>query len=138
LSDPVPPPLTRVDLACFEQIDIRAGTVIEAEPFPKGRKPATKFRIGFGPGAVVRQSSAQRVRHDPPGALVGTDVLVVVNLPPRRISGFSSQVLTQGVLAGTTPATLCQFARPTRDQRTAAGLSRRGPSETQEVTSTLG
>ena len=81
----------------FDRLDIRLGTVVEARPFPEARKPAIKLVIDFGPPLGTRRSSAQLTRHYTPDALLGRQVLAVVNLPPRQIGPFLSEVLTLGV-----------------------------------------
>ena len=85
----------------FLKLDIRIGTVVQAEPFPEARKPAIRLWIDFGAEVGTKKSSAQITAHYTSDALIGKQVLAVVNFSPRQIGPMQSEVLTLGVSDGT-------------------------------------
>jgi tRNA-binding protein len=81
----------------FERVDIRVGTIVDAQPFPQARKPSIKLVIDFGAEIGTKRSAAQLTVHYKPDQLIGRQVCAVVNFPPRQIGPFMSEVLTLGM-----------------------------------------
>ena len=96
----------------FTAIDIRVGTVLDAEPFPEARKPSLKLRVDFGPQLGVKQSSAQLTARYTPESLVGRQVVAAVNIGTRRIAGFLSEVLVLGGMPTATDVVLLAVEQP--------------------------
>jgi len=69
--------------------------VTDARTFPEARRPAYRLWIDFG-ALGIKRSSAQITAHYEPEALVGRQVIAVVNFPPRQIGPFISDVLVLG------------------------------------------
>lgn len=81
----------------FEKIDMRAGTIIEVNDFPKARKPAYKLTIDFGEDLGLKRSSAQVTAHYSKEDMLNRKVIAVVNFPPKQIADFVSECLVLGV-----------------------------------------
>jgi len=78
---------------------MRVGRIVVAEPFPEARNPSYRLQIDFGPDIGERVSAAQlTITYPDPAALVGRQVVAVLNFRPRRIAGLASQVLVLGAM----------------------------------------
>lgn len=98
-------------IAAFGAVEIRVATVRSALPFPEARVPALKLELDFGETGT-RWSSAQITDNYTAADLVGTQVLAVTSLPPKRIAGFRSECLTVGVAAADGSVVLVRPDRP--------------------------
>jgi len=95
----------------FEKIDIRTGTVIAVNDFPKARKPAWQLTIDFGEMGI-KKSSAQITVHYSKEELLNRQVVAVVNFPPKQIAGFISECLVLGVYDENKDVILLQPGKP--------------------------
>ena len=88
--------MPKISFEEFEKVDIRCGTIVKVEPFPRARKPAYKVWVDFGSEVGVKQTSAQITVHYQPDELIGRQVQGVLNLGSRNIAGFTSEFLLTG------------------------------------------
>ena len=80
----------------FQQVQLRVGRVISAEPLPKARNPAYVLQVDFGAELGIKKSSAQITQHYSPETLVGKLVVAVTNFPPKQIGSIMSECLVTG------------------------------------------
>lgn len=105
-----------IDIEHFDRVEMRVGRIVAAEPFPEARKPSYRLRIDFGSEIGERMSSAQlTVTYPDREALVGRQVVAVLNFPPRRIAGFASEVLVLGAMGDDGQVYLLLPDPPSRD-----------------------
>ena len=99
----------------FERVELRVGTVTRAAPAAGTRVPAIRLWVDLGPALGVHTSSAQLTAHYGPESLVGRQVVCVVNLAPKRVAGFDSQVLVTGFPDASGAVVLAVPERPVPD-----------------------
>jgi len=95
----------------FEKVELRAGTIVEVQDFPKARKPAYQLKVDFGP-LGIKWSSAQITKHYTKEELIGRQILGVVNFPEKQIANFMSQFLVTGLADENGDIVLTTVERP--------------------------
>lgn len=95
-QEPGAPAAATIDFEDFLKVDIRLGTVVDAQVYAGARHPSLKLRIDFGPAIGVKKSCAQIASLYAPDDLVGRQIAAVVNFPPRQVGKAMSEVLTLG------------------------------------------
>ncbi|WP_418509525.1 tRNA-binding protein [Corallibacter sp.] len=83
----------------FVKVDLRVGTIIAVDDFPKARKPAYQLTIDFG-ALGVKKTSAQITTLYNKEALLNRQIVAVVNFPKKQIANFMSECLVLGAVNG--------------------------------------
>lgn len=84
----------------FEKVDMRVGTIIEVNDFPKARKPAYQLKVDFGAEIGIRKTSAQITKRYTKKDLLGKQTIAVINFPKKQIANFMSECLVMGAVDG--------------------------------------
>lgn len=94
----------------FEKIEMRVGTILEADDFPEARNPSYKLKVDFGEFGI-KDSSAQITKLYDRQQLIGKQVIAVTNFPPKQIANFISECLVLGVVLENKEVVLLQPER---------------------------
>lgn len=103
--------MKEINWSQFEAVDMRAGTIIEVNDFPKARNPAYQLLVDFGP-LGIKKSSAQITQRYDKEDLIGQQVIAVINFPPKQIANFISECLVMGIYAENNEVVLMQPSSP--------------------------
>jgi len=98
----------------FMKVEMRTGTIIEAEPFREAKQPAYKIKIDFGTYGT-RKTSAQVTKLYSVDKLIGMQVIGVINFPPKQIATMMSECLLLGAVGADNEVTLLQPERKTKN-----------------------
>lgn len=98
----------------FEKVEMRVGTILAVEDFPKARNPSYQLTIDFGE-LGIKKSSAQITKLYTKDALIGKQIIAVVNFPPKQIANFFSECLVLGVVGTDKDIILLQPERETKN-----------------------
>jgi len=107
-----PNPENLISWTDFQKVDLRIGTIVKVDSFPKAKKPAYKLWVDLGEELGIKQSSAQITNLYTQDALPGQQVLCLVNFPPRKVADFMSEILVTGFILPEGSVVLAQPGKP--------------------------
>ena len=88
--------INNLEWSDFQKVELRVGTIIEADDFPKARNPSYILKVDFGEEIGVKKSSAQITVLYKKEDLIGKKVVAVTNFPPKQIGPIMSECLVTG------------------------------------------
>ncbi len=88
--------MNHIEWSDFQKVELRIGTIVDVEDFPKARNPSFILRVDFGDKIGVKKASAQITDLYDKKALMGKQVVAVVNFPPKQIGPIMSECLVTG------------------------------------------
>ena len=80
----------------FTAVELRVGTILSVEDFPKARNPSYIITADFGAEIGVRKTSAQITAIYGKEELIGRQIVGVVNFPVKQIGPIRSEFLLTG------------------------------------------
>ena len=90
----------------FTKVDLRVGTIIEVNDFPKAKNPAYQLTIDFG-DLGIKKSSAQITTLYKKEELLHKQIVATINFPKKQIANFMSECLVMGAVNGKDVILLC-------------------------------
>ncbi len=88
--------MNHIEWSDFQKVELRIGTIVDVEDFPEARNPSFILKIDFGDKIGVKKTSAQITDLYDRKALMGKQVVAVVNFPPKQIGPIMSECLVTG------------------------------------------
>ena len=89
--------MSKITYEDFAKVEMRVGKIIQVDDFNRAQNPSYKVKVDFGPDVEIKHSCVQAKREYTKEELLGRQVICVINIPPKNIAGFMSEVLILGV-----------------------------------------
>lgn len=96
----------------FTAVELRVGTILTVEDFPRARNPAYIITVDFGEELGIRKTSAQITALYGKDELVGRQIVGVVNFPAKQIGPVRSEFLLTGFYSGDREVVIAVPERP--------------------------